>query len=50
MLVNVHAAKCIGIEAVPILVEIEVGGGIGIHLAEAASYRFLDRQNITVPQ
>ena len=36
MLVNVHAAKCIGIEAVPILVEIEVGGGIGIHLVGLA--------------
>ena len=36
MLVNVHAAKCIGIEAVPILVEIEVGGGVGIHLVGLA--------------
>ena len=39
MLVNVHSAKCIGIEAVPVLVEVEMTGGIGIHmvgLADAA--------------
>lgn len=36
MLVNVHAAKCIGIEAVPILVEIDVTSGVGIHLVGLA--------------
>lgn len=32
MLVYVHSAKCVGIEAVPVTVEVEISGGIGIHL------------------
>ena len=32
MLVYVHCAKCVGIEAVPVTVEVEIAGGIGIHL------------------
>ena len=36
MLVYVHGAKCVGIEAVPITVEVEVTLGIGIHLCGLA--------------
>lgn len=36
MLVFVHGAKCIGIEAVPVTVEVEVSLGIGIHLVGLA--------------
>ena len=36
MLVNVHGAKCIGIEAVPVTVEVEVSLGVGIHLVGLA--------------
>ena len=39
MLTEINAAKCIGIEAVPVTIEIDVSGGIGIHmvgLADAA--------------
>jgi len=39
MLVSVQAAKCVGIDAVPIVIEVEIGQGIGIHmvgLADAA--------------
>ena len=36
MLINIHAAKCIGIEAVPVTVEIDVTAGIGIHLVGLA--------------
>ena len=39
MLVNVNAAKCVGINAIHILVEVEIGNGIGVHmvgLADAA--------------
>ena len=32
MLINIHAAKCVGIDAVPVTVEIDVTAGIGIHL------------------
>ena len=32
MLVNVIGAKCVGIEAVPVTVEVDIAGGIGIHL------------------
>ena len=36
MLINIHAAKCIGIDAVPVTVEIDVTTGIGIHLVGLA--------------
>ena len=36
MLVYVHGAKCVGIEAVPIMVEVEITLGIGIHLVGLA--------------
>lgn len=36
MLVNVNAAKCVGINAVPVVVEVEIGNGIGIHLVGLA--------------
>ncbi len=36
MLVYVHGAKCIGIEAVPVTVEVDITLGIGIHLVGLA--------------
>lgn len=36
MMVNVYGAKCIGIEAVPVTVEIDIMQGIGIHLVGLA--------------
>ena len=36
MLVNIHGAKCVGIEAVSIRIEIEIQLGIGIHLVGLA--------------
>ena len=36
MLVNIHGAKCVGIDAVPILVEVEITLGVGIHLVGLA--------------
>ena len=36
MLVYIHGAKCIGIKAVPVTIEVEIGGGIGIHLVGLA--------------
>ena len=36
MLVYVHGAKCIGIKAVPVTVEVEISMGIGIHLVGLA--------------
>ena len=36
MLVNIHGAKCVGIEAVPVLIEVEIQLGIGIHLVGLA--------------
>lgn len=36
MLINIHAAKCIGIDAVPVTVEVDVTSGIGIHLVGLA--------------
>ena len=36
MLTNIHSAKCVGIDAVPILVEIDIATGIGIHLVGLA--------------
>ncbi len=36
MLINIHCAKCIGIDAVPVTVEVDVMTGIGIHLVGLA--------------
>jgi magnesium chelatase family protein len=36
MLINIHCAKCIGIDAVPVTVEVNVGSGLGIHLVGLA--------------
>ena len=36
MLVYVKGAKCIGIEAVPVTVEVDISSGIGIHLVGLA--------------
>lgn len=36
MLINIHCAKCIGIDAVPVEVEIDIATGIGIHLVGLA--------------
>ena len=36
MLVYVHSAKCVGVQAVPVTVEVEVSMGIGIHLVGLA--------------
>lgn len=36
MLINVHCAKCIGIDAVPVTVEVDIATGIGIHLVGLA--------------
>lgn len=36
MLINVYSAKCIGIEAVPVTVEVDITSGIGIHLVGLA--------------
>jgi hypothetical protein len=36
MLVYVHGAKCVGIEAVPVTVEVDITLGIGIHLCGLA--------------
>ena len=31
MLVTIHSAKCVGIEAVPVTIEVEIQLGIGLH-------------------
>ena len=36
MLVNIHSAKCVGIEAVPVDIEVQIQLGIGIHLVGLA--------------
>ena len=36
MLINIHAAKCIGINAVNVFVEVDIATGIGIHLVGLA--------------
>ena len=36
MLINIHCAKCIGIDAIPVIVEVDVATGIGIHLVGLA--------------
>ena len=36
MLINIHCAKCIGIDAVPVTVEVNISSGLGIHLVGLA--------------
>ena len=36
MLINIHCAKCVGIEAVPVLAEINITSGLGVHLVGLA--------------
>lgn len=36
MMINIHATKCIGIEAIPVTVEIDIAQGIGLHLVGLA--------------
>ena len=36
MLINIKAAKIIGIDAVPVTVEVDINRGIGIHLVGLA--------------
>lgn len=36
MLINIHCAKCVGIEAVPVTVEVDLTSGLGIHLVGLA--------------
>ena len=36
MLINISCAKCIGIDAVPVTVEINISSGLGIHLVGLA--------------
>ena len=36
MLINVNSAKCIGLDAVPVIVEVDIVQGIGIHLVGLA--------------
>ena len=36
MLTRIKAAKCIGIDAVEVVVEVDIGPGIGIHLVGLA--------------
>lgn len=36
MLINIHCAKCEGINAVPVVVEVDIATGIGIHLVGLA--------------
>ena len=36
MLINIHCAKCIGIDAVSVTVEVNISAGLGIHLVGLA--------------
>ena len=36
MLTNVYGARCLGIEAIPVTVEVDMTAGIGIHLTGLA--------------
>ena len=36
MLINIHCAKCVGIDAVPVTVEVIISSGLGIHLVGLA--------------
>ena len=42
MLINIHCAKCVGIDAVDVTVEVDLGTGIGIHLVGLADIGFQD--------
>ena len=39
MLIHINAAKCVGIDAVPVTVEVDVINGIGIHLVGLAAVK-----------
>ena len=45
MLVSVTAAKCVGVEAVKVIVEADIASGIGVHIVglpiSAVTYRQL---------
>ena len=36
MLINIHSAKCVGVQAVHVTVEVDISSGIGIHLVGLA--------------
>lgn len=36
MLINIHSAKCVGIDAVPVTVEVDIATGLGVHLVGLA--------------
>ena len=36
MLININCAKCVGIDAVPVTVEVDIRNGVGIHLVGLA--------------
>lgn len=36
MLIDIHSAKCVGVQAVPVTVEVDISSGIGIHLVGLA--------------
>lgn len=36
MVVYIHSAKCVGIEALPVTVEVDLTSGLGIHLVGLA--------------
>ncbi len=36
MLINIHCAKCVGIDAVPVTVEVDIAAGLGVHLVGLA--------------
>ena len=36
MLINIHSAKCVGVQAVDVTVEVDISSGIGIHLVGLA--------------
>ena len=42
MLINIHAAKCIGIDAVPVTVEVDISRGLGIHLVGLADVAVME--------
>ena len=43
MLIDILGAKCVGIEAVPVTVEVDITHGIGIHLVGLADVADIDR-------
>jgi magnesium chelatase family protein len=36
MIINIYGAKCIGIKAMPVTIEVDISSGIGIHLVGLA--------------